>query len=106
MKEKIFKLAKTEAEWMRYYGFVNSRIEEKFEDIDFYDRMIPIGYSKVYTPLVHKCPMGYVNSLDTDIAEVVYGPRDHDKGVYTPLEFVIYNKIEGYSDLIKLIKDQ
>ncbi len=40
---------------MRYYGFVDSRIEEQFEDIDFYDRMIPIGYSKVYTPLVQKC---------------------------------------------------
>jgi hypothetical protein len=104
MKEKIFKLAKTEAEWMRYYGFVDSRKEEKFEDINFYDRMIPIGYSKVYTPLVQKCPMGFVNSLDPESAEVVYGPRNHEKNIYTPLEFVIYNKIEGYLDLINLIK--
>jgi hypothetical protein len=104
MKEKIFKLAKIEAEWMRYYGFVGSRMEEKFEDIDFYDRMIPIGYSKVYTPLVHKCPMGYVNSLDPEKTEVVYGPRNHEKGIYTPLEFTIYNKIDGYLDLISLIK--
>lgn len=101
---KIFKLAKTEAEWMRYYGYVDSRKEEKFHDINFYDRMLPIGYSKVYTPLVQKCPMGYVNSLDVDKAEVVFGPRDHEKGVYTPLEFVIYNKVEGYLELIKLIK--
>ena len=102
---KIFKLAKIEAEWMRYYGHVDSRLEEKFEDTEFYDRMIPIGYSKVYTPLVHKCPMGYVNSL-TEVAELVYGPRNHSKGVYTPLEYVIYNKVDGYLDLIKLIKGQ
>jgi hypothetical protein len=50
--------------------------------------------------------MGYVNSLNTETAEVIFGPRNHDKGVYTPLEFVIYNKIEGYLDLIKLIKGQ
>ena len=31
---KIFKLAKIEAEWMRYYGHVDSRLEEKFEDIE------------------------------------------------------------------------
>ena len=104
MKEKIFKLAKIEAEWMRYYGFVDSRIEEKFDDIDFYDRMIPIGYSKVYTPLVQKCPMGFVDCLDPENCEVVYGPRNHEKRIYTALEFVIYNKIEGYIDLINLIK--
>lgn len=104
MKEKIFKLAKIEAEWMRYYGFVDSRMEEKFDDINFYDRMIPIGYSKVYTPLVKKCPMGYVNSLDPELSEVVYGPRDHKNSIYTPLEFVIYNKVDGYLDLIKIIK--
>ena len=104
MKEKIFKLAKIEAEWMRYYGFADSRMQEKFDDLDFYDRMIPIGYSKVYTPLVHKCPMGFVDSLDPEAANIVYGPRDHEKGVYTPLEFVIYNKIDGYKDLIDLIK--
>jgi len=104
MKEKIFKLAKTEAEWMRYYGHIDSRISETFKDIEFYERMLPIGYSKVYTPLDHKCPMGYVNSLDLEKAEVVYGPRNHERGVYTPLEYVIYNKVDGYLDLIKLIK--
>ena len=104
MKEKIFKLAKIEAEWMRYYGFVDSRMEEKFDDINFYDRMIPIGYSKVYTPLVQKCPMGFVDSLDPENVKVIYGPRNHKKSVYTPLEFVIYNKIDGYDYLINLIK--
>ena len=105
MKEKIFKLAKIEAEWMRYYGFVDSRKEEKFKDIEFYDRMVPIGYSKVYTPLAQRCPMGFVNSLDPLKVEIVYGPRNHKKQVYTPLEFVIYNKIDGYMDLINMIKE-
>ena len=90
---------------MRYYGFVDSRLEEKFEDIDFYDRMIPIGYSKVYTPLAQRCQMGFVNSLDPLKVEIVYGPRNHKKQVYTPFEFVIYNKIDGYMDLINMIKE-
>jgi hypothetical protein len=106
MIEKIIKLARTEADWLRYYGFVDSRMEENFEDIGFYDRMAPIGYSKVYTPLAQRCPMGFVNSLDPDKAEIVSGPRRHDKGVYTPLELVIYNKIDGYLDMIRLIKGQ
>jgi hypothetical protein len=49
--------------------------------------------------------MGYVNGL-TEVVELVYGPRNHSKGVYTPLEYVIYNKVDGYLDLIKLIKGQ
>ncbi len=103
--EQIFKTAKKEAEWMQYYGYAPSRQEEKFEDAKFYDRMIPIGYSKVYTPLDIKCCMGYVNGLDIEtITEIITGPRNHSKGIYSCLEFVIHNKIEGYMDLIKFIK--
>ena len=102
--EKIVKLARTEADWLRYYGYVDSRIEEKFEDIGFYDRMVPIGYSKVYTPLATRCPMGFVDSLDPDSAKIVSGPRCHEKGVYTPLELVIHNKIEGFDKMIAFIK--
>lgn len=101
--EKIKKLASTEADWLRYYGYVESRKEEKFEDVGFYDRMQPIGYSKVWTPLSIRCPMAFVTGLDLD-ATVTSGPRCHEKGVYTPLEFVIYNKIEGYLELIERIK--
>lgn len=102
--EKIKKLASTEADWLRYYGYVESRKEEKFEDIGFYDRMLPIGYSKVYTPLAHKCVMGFVDSLDPEKAMLVSGPRDHSKGVYTPLELVIFNRLEGFDLLIAMIK--
>ena len=103
--KKIFRLAKVESEWMSHYGHSESRESEEFNDILFYDRMKPIGYSKVWTPLHLRCPMGYVTSLDIEkINDTVYGPRDHAKGIYTCLEFVIHNRIEGYPDLIKLIK--
>ena len=104
MIKEILKLAKLESEWIKYYGFKDSRKNEKFEDINFYDRIVPIGYSKVYTTLEIRCPMGYVNSLDK-ITDSCYGPRNHKKNIYTNLEYVIHNKIEGYLDLIKLIKD-
>jgi hypothetical protein len=103
--EKIFKLAKIESEWLRHYGHIDSRKEEDFNDIKFYDRMLPIGYSKVWTPLYLRCPMGYVNSLNIDdIEDTTYGPRNHEKGVYTCLEFILHNKIDGYRDLIGMIK--
>lgn len=102
--ENIFKLAKNEAECLRYYGYVESREKEQFNDILFYDRMDSIGYCKRKTPLDRRCPRSYVNSLDINSFEFISGPRNHSKLVYTPLEFVIYNKIEGYLDLIKIIK--
>lgn len=39
MIEKIFKLAKIEAEWISHYGHEDSRKDEQFEDFLFYDRM-------------------------------------------------------------------
>jgi hypothetical protein len=103
--EKIFKLGKIESEWLRHYGYIESRQEEEFDNITFYDRMLPIGYSKVWTPLYLRCPMGYVNSLNIDdIEDTMYGPRDHKNEVYTCLEFVFYNKVEGYKELIDIIK--
>ena len=107
MIDKIFKIAKIESEWLSHYGHEDSRMNEKFEDIKFYDRMLPIGYSKVYTPLYLRCPMGYISSLDiNNIKEITHGPRNHQNNIYTCLEFVIHNKIEGYMDLIKIIKKQ
>lgn len=105
MIEKIYKIAELESQWIKHYGYIDSRLEEKFEDILFYDRMYPIGYSKRYTPLHLRCPMGYVNTLTMEtVTEICYGPRNHEKGIYTCLEFVIYNKISGYLQLIENIK--
>ena len=41
--EKMWKSAKTEAEWLRYYGHIDSRLTEEFNDVNFYDRIISIG---------------------------------------------------------------
>lgn len=103
MIDKIFKTAKLEAEWIKYYGHAVTRLAEPFDDINFYDRILPIGYSKVYTPLHIKCNMGCVNTLESN-PEVVNGIRNHSKSVYTCLEYVIHNKIEGYLNLIQIIK--
>jgi len=49
--------------------------------------------------------MGYVYKLDNiDDKEIIYGPINHDLNIYTALEFVIYNKIDGYKELINIIK--
>lgn len=105
MIEKIFKLAKIEAEWLSHYGHIDSRISEDFNDIKFYDRMKPIGYSKVWTPLDKRCPMGYVDTLDINkVTDTIWGPRNHENGIYSCLEFVIYNKVDGWMELIKIIK--
>lgn len=105
--EKIFKLAKLESEWLRHYGHIESRNQEDFTDIKFYDRMLPIGYSKVWTPLHLRCPMGYVSSLKIEeVEDTIYGPRNHEKNIYTCLEFILYNETDGYIDLIDIIKNK
>lgn len=102
---KILRLAKVEAEWLSHYGHHESREAEEFADILFYDRMQSIGYAKVWTPLHVRCPMGYVSSLKLEeIIDTQHGPRNHEAGVWTCLEFVISNQVEGYLELIKLIK--
>lgn len=103
--EKIISAAKTESEWLRHYSHVDSRKEETFEDIGFYDRMLPNGYAKVYMPLHQRCPMGYVKGLTLeDNKEIIYGPRNHENDIYTVLEFVIHNKLPGYQEMIDYVK--
>ena len=45
-----------------------------------------------------------VMDLETDNIVSVSGPRNHEKNIYTPLEYVIGRKKEGYKDLIDIIK--
>lgn len=108
--EEIYKLADNEADWLKYYGERNSRESENFEDDKFYDRLLSIGYAKVNTPLPIRCSRGYVSSerpvIESDASEIepISGPRNHDKNVYTPLEYIIGGKKDGYKDLIAKIK--
>lgn len=105
MINKIITTAKIESEWLRHYGYIDSRKAETFSDIYFYDRMIPNGYAKVYMPLHQRCPMGYVNGLNLEEnKEIIFGPRNHKNNIYTVLEYVIYNKLPGYLDMINHVK--
>ena len=109
--EKIWKSAKTEAEWLKYYGHVDTRMNEKFQDVNFYDRIISIGYAKKNIPLPQRCSMLNVTSdkpvLESDIIDLKeeYSLRNHDNNVYTALEYLIAKRI-GTEQLIKIIKGE
>ena len=81
--EKILKAAETEADWLRYYGHSETRMIEKFEDCNFYDRIISIGYAKRNIPLAQRCSMLNITSdksvLDSDVVELKeeYSLRNH-----------------------------
>jgi hypothetical protein len=107
--EKMWKSAKKEAEWLRYYGHEKSRIEDSFNDSNFYDRIISIGYTKRVTELHQRCSMLNITSdkpvLECDISdlEVSDSYRNHSKNIYTALEWFIAKGI-GSDQLIEIIK--
>ena len=111
---EIYILAKKEAEWLRYYGHSESRSADNFDDEKFYDRIISIGYTKRVIPLPNRCAMDYISSklwevsvmdVETDNIVSVSGPRNHEKNIYTPLEYIIGARKEGYEELVRIIKD-
>lgn len=108
--EELWKLARNEADWLRYYGHSETRLSEKFNDEKFYDRIIGIGYTKVVIPLPSRCSMGNITSdkpvMESSINDlyIISSPRDHSKNVYTTLEYLIGKKI-GTEQLIKIIKN-
>ena len=109
MLNKILKAAKTEADWLRYYGFREDRLLEKFDDHKFYDRIRSIGYTKTIIPLHSRCAMMCLTSnypvLETNINNltIIHQTRNHTNNIYTALEYLIYKNIEK-DTLIKIIK--
>ena len=109
--EKIWKSAKIEADWLRYYGHYESRMNEKFEDVNFYDRILSIGYAKRNISLDQRCSMLNITSdkpvLESEISELKeeYSLRNHDKNTYTALEYLIAKKI-GTEQLVKIIRGE
>ena len=107
--EEILKAAETEADWLRYYGNSETRLSEKFEDCNFYDRIKSIGRTKRVITLANRCAMMRVTSdkpvLESSIDELISisQVRNHDKNIYTALEYLIVNKIE-VEKLIKIIR--
>ena len=107
--EKMWKSAKTEADWLRYYGHSDSRLSEDFSDVNFYDRIKSIGYTKRVIELHQRCSMLNITSdkpvLESDISELKVADtwRDHDRNIYTALEWFIAKGI-GTEQLIEIIK--
>lgn len=105
----MWKSAKTEADWLRYYGHKDSRMSEEFLDANFYDRIESIGYTKRVIELHQRCSMLNVTSdkpvLESDISDLreEYSLRNHDKNVYTALEWFIAKGI-ATEQLIEIIK--
>lgn len=103
--KNIFSVAKTEAEWLRYYCHIDYRKEEYLNDIlSFYDVAQPIGYSKVYTTLIIKTCMGVLEGLEVDNTKKIQSAlRSHENNLYTCFEYYVYNKLPGYEELIDII---
>lgn len=94
MNENIIKKAILEAEWLRYYCYEDYRKREIVDSLDFYDVAKPIGYSKVYTPLIHKTNMGVVEGLELNEKTLYQSQRDHKNNRYTAMEYCLVNNIE------------
>ena len=109
--EKMWKSAKTEAEWLKYYGHQESRLVENFSDADFYDRIQSIGYTKKVISLHGRCTMMNVTSdkpvLDSKINELIIcnSYRDHNQNIYTALEYFIGTGM-AKEQLIKVIRGE
>ena len=107
--EKMWKCAKTEAEWLKYYGHVDSRMSEDFSDVNFYDRIQSIGYTKRVIELHQRCSMMNVTSdkpvLESEISDlrIANETKNHSKNVYTALEWFIGTGM-ATNQLIKIIK--
>jgi hypothetical protein len=109
--EKMWKSARTEAEWLRYYGHEESRKSEDFSDVNFYDRIKSIGYTKRVIQLHQRCSMMNITSdkpvLESEISElrIATETRNHGKNVYTALEWFI-GKGMAKDQLISSIKGE
>ena len=61
-EKELYRTAEQEADWLFYYGTIEKRAAEKFDDANFYDRMTSIGYSKVNISLDRRCPVEYITA--------------------------------------------
>jgi hypothetical protein len=101
-EKELDRSAEQECSWLHYYGHDEARRIDEYNDVDFYNRLKSIGYCKRVIKLDRRCPAYCISSdkpvLESTIEELqmVSGPRDHSNNVYTPLEYVMYNKIGRY----------
>lgn len=93
-EEELFKAAKQELEWLRYYGHADSRLAFT-ADSEIYRDLQSIGYAKKNTALDLRCAPFILTSNnliceDSKIDELFVMPltRNHSENRYTPLEIV------------------
>ena len=109
-KEELNKYADQEASWLRYYGNIDTRTSDPFDDAKFYDRIIGIGYAKRVFPLPFRCVAGYVTSkkpaLESSVEELEFssGLRSAENNIYSALEYVFATNFEGSEKLRDFIR--
>ena len=93
-ENELFKAAKQELEWLRYYVHVDSRLALTSES-EIYKDLQSIGYAKKNTPLDLRCAPCIITSNNLIYEEskidelfIIPSPRNHDENRYTPLEVV------------------
>lgn len=109
-EERLNRMADQEAGFLQYYGYREHRKIEEFNDVKFYERMISIGYTKRVIPLPARCAGCYITSnknvLDSTVEELreINEPRNHDKNIYTALEYILATEHHTSEKLISIIK--
>jgi hypothetical protein len=93
-EEELFKAAKQELEWLRYYSHIDSREAFSLES-DIYRDLQPIGYAKKNLPLDIRCVPCIITSYNpinsktsTEDLFVIGSSRNKIQNKYSPLEIV------------------
>lgn len=108
--DELYKYADHETQWLRYYGWSESRLSEPFNDHTFYDRLKSIGYTKRVIPLPMRCVAGYVTAdvpvlqADVEDLKLCSAPRDHANNVYTALEYVFAKNLSRSDEFRNILK--
>jgi hypothetical protein len=111
--EELKKHTDQEASWLQYYGSSNERKVDLYNDTNFYDRIVNAGYaepSKRFIPLSMRCASGFVTSknpvLESTIEELefVFEQRNHEKNIYTSLEYFLATNCEGSEKIKEFIR--
>lgn len=108
-KEELKKLVDHEAQWLRYYALAEDRTSLRLDDVNFYDRLRSIGYTKRVIPLDRRCAAAMLTSptnILTDSLESITpigSPRNHDHNLYTPLEVWILKFPEDTQWILTII---
>lgn len=113
--EHLNQFANQEASWLQYFGSDTERRLDNYNDVNFYDRIINTECVQRTTrhiplPLPMRCAACFITSkkpvLESKVEDLesTSNYRNHDNNIYTPLEYVLANKIDGYEKLIETLR--